>query len=388
MITAIKVILGLFMLSGLVISLYGFWEIVGTFSLVRNSAERTRGAFTGYDREVVESRSPSPSPADLERQDFQDTSSIMSYPVFEFVDKAGVRKEIRESKQHVIERFKPGQEIEIILSPFGDHRIAGFYSLYVRDLCILAVGLCFILIPCIIWSMAIPSLNTAAGKEVQTRAGALYKEIASTKVGPVTVRGIVLGTGVVAAVIVIVSLGSALTPFLRQMRLGAGSGLIKALEHNRFDEARELILKKKGINAQNEYDQSPLILALEAGQADLARLLVEAGAEVNVKSKMYSTPLLVATRSGDLEMVRLLLARGARTDAPEDETPPVFLALIKGQDEIARVLIESESDLTRQYASGERRITVGDLTVMVKKPALTELVRRRGGVFTLTDSSR
>jgi len=384
MATVLKCILGLFILTGIAISLYACREILGTVSLLKNATERTRGTFIGYDQQIVESRSSSPSPTRGGELDFQDTLSVMSYPQFEFVGKDGQKKQVRESKQHVIERFKPGQEVEIIVSPYGDHRLAGFYSLYVRDLGILALGLGFIFIPWAIWSAVIPSLKTPAGMEVEKFLSDQYNLIASSKIGPVTVRTFLKGLGIFVGLGVLIALGSALTPFLKQMHLGFGWGLMDALEKKRFEEARELILKGKGINKVNEYGQNPLLLTLEAGQLDLARLLMEAGADVNIKSKMNKTPLQVAAQAGDLETVKLLLSKGASPDPLEDELPPVFYALMKKHYEIARVLIESKCDLKRSYIHGNHQFSVGDLTIMAQQPELTDLVRRRGGSFTLS----
>ena len=81
-------------------------------------------------------------------------------------------------------------------------------------------------------------------------------------------------------------------------------------------------------------------------------------------------------------MVKLLLSKGASPDAPEDELPPVFFALMKRHYDIARVLIESQCDLRRLYTHGKDRFTVGDLTVLARNPELTDLVRSRGGAFT------
>jgi hypothetical protein len=80
-------------------------------------------------------------------------------------------------------------------------------------------------------------------------------------------------------------------------------------------------------------------------------------------------------------MVKLLLSKGASPDTPEDEPPPVYFALAKKHDEIARILIESGCDLKRRYIHGNFQFTVGDLTVLAGKPELTELVRSRGGSF-------
>jgi hypothetical protein len=384
MASVLKIIFWLFILAGIAISLYGCREILGTMSLVQNATERAKGTFIGYDYEIIESRSASPSPTQWGQVDFQDTTSFMSYPRFEFVGKDGQKKEVREAKQHLLERFKPGQEVEIIVSPYGDHRLAGFYSLYVRDLCILILGLCFIFIPLVIWRVSVPLLQTPAGMRMEKFMTDQLNIIASSKLGPITVSTLMKGLAISAAVIALIGLANAVSPFVKQMHLGFGWGLMDALQKKNYDEARVLILKKKGIHKVNEYDQNPLLLALEAGQFDLACLLIEAGADVNIKSKMYKTPLQVAAQSGELEVVKLLLSKGASPDALEDELPPVFFALRKKHYEIARVLIESKCDLHRLYIQGNDRFTVGDLTVLARQPELTDLVRRRGGSFSLS----
>jgi hypothetical protein len=370
----------LFILAGIAISLYGCWEILGTVNFVRNCPERAKGIFTGYATEEVVSRSTSTSPSgDL---NFEDTTSYMSYPQFEFVGKDGLTQHVTESKNHIFERFKPGQEVDVIVSPYGDHRLAGFYSLYFRDLCILILGLGFILVPLLLWRGLIPLLDTPAGMRMEQFARTQYKTIADLKVGPFTVPTFFKGIAFFIAFMIFLALINSLIPFIKELHLGFGWGLIDALKEKRYDEARTLILQKKGINKVNKYNRTPLILALEAGRSDLARLLIEAGADVNIKSKMYMTPLRIATQAGDLEMVKLLLAKGASPDAPEDEYPPVFYAIMDGNDDIARALIESKCDLARRYISGELRLTIGDVTIRHRKPELTDLVRRRGGVFT------
>jgi hypothetical protein len=382
MASILKCIFGLFILTGIAIALYGLQEVLGTMTFVKNSPERAKATFIGYDREVVETTSTSPSPNWEFQQDFHESQSIMSYPCFEYQTKDGSRHQVRESKAHLIERFKPGQEVEIILPSFQPPRLAGFYSLYVRDLSILFLGLCFIFISLLIGKVAIPSLETSAGIELTRHMKETYERIVSTQIGPVRVGFILKGAIGLFILMICLTLILAAAPYIKQLHLGTGWGLIEALQKKNFDAARELILKKKGINKINEYNQNPLLLALEAGQPELARLLIEAGADVNIKSKMYMTPLRVATQSGDLETVKRLLAKGASPDAPEDEFPPFFYAIFKGHDDIARVLIERGTDLNRAYIDGEQRLTAGDLAVLAKKPMLVELIRQRGGRFT------
>lgn len=382
MVTVLKCILALFILTGIAVSIYGGRELLVTASFVKNSAERLRGTFVGYVREEVVSGSSSSSPNDWGRLDSTDSISYMSYPEFEFDAADGQKVRAVGRKHHLLERFTPGQQVEIIVSPQGDHRLADFYSLYSLDLCIFALGLFFILVPFAVWSVVIPSFKTPAGLEMAGRFSAIFREIADSEVGPFRVITILKGTAVFIAVVIVIGLASGLAPFLKQLRLGTGYALIESLEQKRFDDARELILRKKGINTVNKYNQSPLLLALEARRFDLARLLIEAGAKVNIKSKMYMTPLRVAAQAGDLETVRLLLAGGASPEVPEDETPPAVYALLKGHDEIVRLIIESGCDLHRQYISADGSYTIGDMTIVARKPELTDIIRRRGGSFT------
>jgi len=372
------------MIIGIAIALYGAWEIMETVNFVNASPGRAKAKFVGYDREVVETRSVSPSPTWEGQQDFHDSSSLMSYPQFEYLTKDGQTQQVREPKIHVIEHFKPGQEVEIILSayPYQDPRLAGFYSLYVRNLSILTLGFCFIFIPFLMWKIVIPSLESKAGIELAAFLEDTYGRIASTWVGPFSIRFLLKGFAGIMILVLLISLVAALAPFVKQLHLGTGWGLIQALEKKRFDDAREMIAKRKGIHKTNEYNQNPLLLALEARQPELARMLIEAGADVNIKSKMMMTPLRVATQSGDLEMVKLLLSRSASPDAPEDEFPPFAYALIKGYDDIARVLIEGGSNLHKRYYFGGDMRTVGDMAVHARKQELVELIRQRDGTFT------
>src|SRR5512139_2049416 len=97
----LKCILGLFIVTGIAIALYGLREVLGTMAYVKNSPERARATFIGYDREVVETTSTSPSPNWEFQQDFHKSQSIMSYPCFEYQAKDGLWHQICESKVHL-----------------------------------------------------------------------------------------------------------------------------------------------------------------------------------------------------------------------------------------------------------------------------------------------
>jgi hypothetical protein len=379
----LKCFLGLFILMGIAVVLYALHQLWETSSFVKVAPGRGKATFVGYDQEAFKTSTSSPSPTNWGQQDFHETRSVMSYPTYSYIAEDGLTRHVREPKAHIVEVYKPGQQVDIVLSSSGYSRLAGFYSLYVMDLVILVFGLGFVLIPLMIGRVVIPSLETKAGMEMAAHVKNAYEQIASSRVGPISVATFMKGVAIFFALTIVVCVIAGVTPYLRQLGFGTGSSLITALEHERYDDARKMIIKGKGINRVNNYNQSALLIALEKGQRDLARMLIDAGADVNIKSKMYMTPLRVSTQAGDLETVKLLLSKGASPDAPEDESPPIAYALLKGKDDIARALIEGGTNLHRRYVAGERSITVGDMAVLSRKADLVELIRRRGGVFTV-----
>jgi len=382
----LKGVLIFFILMGIPIALYGAWEVWGTVSWVKTSPVRGKATFEGYHREVHES-STIPSSPHMSSGGIESSHSEALYPEFSYRAEDGSLQRVRESKVHVVERYKPGDEVEILVSPHGIPRLADFYSLYGRDLLILAIGLGFILLPLVIWKGFIPVVETtpegaafaAFWNNVISDVGKMIREL---KIGPIPFSYILYFFGGLMALVFLISIINGLAPFVAQMRLGAGARLIGALEERRFDEAGEMIVAGKGIRATNEYGQNALLLALEAEKPDLARRLIEAGADVNIRSKMNQSPLQIAVRSGDLEMVKLLLVHGALPHAPEDEFPIFFLAVAKGHEEIARALVEAGTDLHRSYRIKDFTVTVGDYAVLAKKPALAEFIRQKGGSFT------
>lgn len=376
-----KGVLVVFVLIGIPIAIYGGWQVLGTMKFVGGSTGRSTAVFAGYYREKRLTRNTTSSKS-LDRS--YSLYSTASYPEFTYRTEDGGERKVRERKVHIVEVYKEGDAVEILLSPYGDPRIAGFYSLYGRDLAILVLGLGFALFPLLFWKLA---AATVGGAEQVDRVfgGAMQRfldRIDTVKVGPVPFRYILVGFGGFMLSILLFGAIMSLAPFVKQARIGSGGRLIAAIEEQRFDDARTMVADGSGINATNEFGQTPLLLALEAGRTELARVLVEAGADVNVKSKMLMTPLRVATQSGDMEMVRLLLSRGASPDAPENEFPPVAYALAEKHYEIARALIEGGTDLRRRYAVGNGTGTVGDMAALARRQDLVELVRKRGGELT------
>ncbi len=386
----IKGMLVLFMLAGTAATLYAALEIWHTIGFVQTSTGRAKATFAGYHREIHKSGGGT-----------KQSYSIATYPEFTYRTADGKTESVRESKVHVIALNKPGDKVEILLNPPSYPRMADFYSLYVRDILILAIGLLALTFSLVFWNYALPrfsppppmyesSMDPTPTTETKPESSGASLEIEQVvrdeilsaldfQIGPIKLRHILYGCGVLFLVVIILSSIQGLAPFVAQMRFGDRGRMLEAFESRRYDEVREMIAKGKGIHAKNEFNQNPLLLALEARKPKLARMLIEAGADVNIKSKMYKTPILVATRSRDLEMVKLLVAHGAIPDTLWDEEPAVFYAIAKGFDDIARVLIKASTDLERRYQCGRDKITVEDLARVGKKPELVKLICDRHG---------
>lgn len=215
----LKYILGFFILIGIAIALYGLYQVFGTMTFVKDSPERGQTTFVGYHRKIVERTSTSPS-TDWSHPSTKKSYSVKSHPCFEYRTKDGTLRQVCESKIHLIERFKEGQEVEILLHPFHPPRLADSYSLCARDLVILILGLGFIFIPLLIGRVAIPSLETPAGIEVIRFWKETFDQVASISVGPVSFVFILKVFAGFMILVIGISLISLAIPFVMQLRLG------------------------------------------------------------------------------------------------------------------------------------------------------------------------
>ncbi len=150
-----------------------------------------------------------------------------------------------------------------------------------------------------------------------------------------------------------------------------------------------LIAHKAEVDAKDNYGVTPLFAAVRAGQIDAASLFLKNKADVNVQAKGGAgdfgtgwTPLHVALAKnyGGLgEMVKLLLENNARTDAQipvysfdfnqnrgyaahhpgnkqfgdAENIAPLAMAVLSGQQEVVRLLIEHHADVNAKDTAAE-----------------------------------
>ena len=386
MVVAIKSMLFIFIILGISLTSGGVWEIWKTMGMLTASTGKAKAQFAGYHRE----RSKVAPGVSLRGSGIP---SVAHYAEFTFRAEDGIMRTVREEKVHVLEIYKPGQEVDILLFPDFKPRLAGFYSLYVRDLLILLSGIVLLLLALSFWRYALPLVLSTGSTvhnehsvevtDVADQAKESFESFLANKIGPVSIKSITIASGAFMCLMLVGGLIAWLMPYFSNLGFGAGSRLMEAIQQERFEVARLMIEKGAGIHAVNEFNQNPLLLSLEAGRMDLATMLIRAGANVNIKSKMtISTPLRAAVEANNLEMVKLLLENDAQPQHPDDRVPPFFYALANGHDDIARVLIEADTDLHRVYPLQGGTGTVGDFAVLAGRQELVELIRLRGGTFT------
>lgn len=211
----LKGMLIIFMLAGVVGIIYGIIEIWHTIGWVSASTGKAKATFAGYHREISKSTSIKPySPANPKMSSTTTSYAVATYPEFIYTTEHGHQQIIRESKVHVFSVYKPGEEVDILLSSGGNPRMASFYSLYFRDLLIFGMALVALILSIVFWKFAVPLISqkhqievysgkTSTGADsVQTQLSdttiedefnSILKEAWNYQVGPVKMKHILYG---------------------------------------------------------------------------------------------------------------------------------------------------------------------------------------------------
>ena len=99
----LKCFFGVFVLTGVAFSVYALLQLWETYCFVKTSPGRAKATFVEYDQEWFKTTTSSPSPTNWGQQDFTESWSVMSYPVFSYETEDGRTLQIREAKAHVFE---------------------------------------------------------------------------------------------------------------------------------------------------------------------------------------------------------------------------------------------------------------------------------------------
>ncbi len=127
------------------------------------------------------------------------------------------------------------------------------------------------------------------------------------------------------------------------------TALITACYGSYTESLRRLIKHGANINARNELGETGLICAAQRGDVSEMELLLNAGADTSVTNHAGLTAWDYALDSAiSLRAARTFLAEGAKAEnSPAGERSNLMKVVIRGNVEVARLLIDSGADVNR-----------------------------------------
>lgn len=133
---------------------------------------------------------------------------------------------------------------------------------------------------------------------------------------------------------------------VKHAQVNGQTALMTAALSGRVGIVKVLLAKGADPNAAtSETGQTALMWAAAERHHDVMRDLIAANADVHARSKIGFTPLLFTARNGDIEGAKLLLAAGVDVnETGADGTHALPLAVVSGNDEYARFLLDQKAD--------------------------------------------
>lgn len=95
------------------------------------------------------------------------------------------------------------------------------------------------------------------------------------------------------------------------------------------------------LDLETYHGDTILYLSTSSNKSEIVKLLLEKGADVNEASRNSSLPVHVATANGNLDLVREFIRAGSPSS--------LRLAVIHGNYEISKFLVESGADINELY---------------------------------------
>ncbi|XP_023346201.1 serine/threonine-protein phosphatase 6 regulatory ankyrin repeat subunit B isoform X3 [Eurytemora carolleeae] len=108
------------------------------------------------------------------------------------------------------------------------------------------------------------------------------------------------------------------------------------------------------LNANNQFDETPLHIAADAGNVDCVKILLEIGGDVDNKNEDEQTPCHLAARSGHAEVIRVILEKdkNAIFDKDEDEQTPLHIASKYQRADCLKILLENNAKVQDRNNKG------------------------------------
>lgn len=121
--------------------------------------------------------------------------------------------------------------------------------------------------------------------------------------------------------------------------------LSAAASNGNLEMVKLMVNHGADVNLTNDYGTTALMEAASKGHEPVAAFLIDHGADVSMTNKGEFSALYCAVDSGDMDIVKLLVEHHAPVNFDKNPVCPLFLAVKKGNREVAAYLIENGADL-------------------------------------------
>jgi N-acyl-D-amino-acid deacylase len=142
---------------------------------------------------------------------------------------------------------------------------------------------------------------------------------------------------------------------------GRGTALIEAARVGDLESIRLLVSKGADVNAASGNGATALTEAVLFGRRDVAAYLLDNGASVKTRTSVIGHRILsLASMRGDAEIAKMLIEKGAEVNAQDamGHTPLMWGAYSdRGAAQLVRTLIEAGADVRARSNSGESAMT-------------------------------
>ncbi|KAM4636957.1 fibronectin type 3 and ankyrin repeat domains protein 1 [Discoglossus pictus] len=136
--------------------------------------------------------------------------------------------------------------------------------------------------------------------------------------------------------------------------------LVEAAERGYFGILKILIDYGAEIEYADGVGRNSFMMACYAGHLKIAQYLKEKGASFDSRDLNGLTPMHWAATGGHLDILRWLIANGCEIDPVDDslkKTPLMRVAMLSGNVEVAKCLIEGGADINAQDTIGLTALT-------------------------------
>jgi hypothetical protein len=337
----------------------GAWKMWSAYNFAK-TAEKTQGTFIGY-HEVL--RDPTVSNINRFKRKVKET-----YPIFVYTDAKGQTHHITGKDVIVFQRLKNSDDVDVLVSPDDPEnaRLGAAYYLYGGGGFLSLSGLVVIILLFYGFKAIAFYIGPSAVFDPTGLIGVLqsFGQI-KLPVGDF----VIIGGGFILLAGAMIGFG---THFILKRQ---DLSLIQAMEAGKFNEARMLALKGKGIEGKNADKEPALIVALKANKPEVARAILNHWTSTNVVSSEGASGLSLAAANGDYFTLAIMIKKGAETFGLDPSV--VHDLIVKGDTETLSVIFSSSFDLDTKYMW----LNYGDHAVMQGKADVVRLIKKHNGPF-------